>query len=672
MKPKILLIYMDQSAKLGIQPYLSSIFHSYLEIHSQMADQIDFTSIFQYKMILFSSARCKSLVYDAVCNYGIPMYLCRRDLNYTYLHRILEIPPYSDVCIISDGKKNCAAIKDSLITLGFTQYQYESYYPGAPAVDSSIRYAITPGESRYTPPGLQTVIDIGNRNVDIATLCKIIIQFQLPETILNQITGHFAGYISNFMRYINQQLNHTASRSIENEKILDHLEFGVCIASSTGKICLTNRTFRNMLCMDTAILCDRTLSDVLKDWNISLEMEQLLSKENILIQNNQKELINIRFSKKYLSSGQETRYIFLAMYHPATSSDALSQPLEEWTVPSVLPRINTGIFHLFSQNPRFSSIMKLAEKYAETDFPVLIIGDSGLYQMQIARFIHLNSSKSTNHFFYFDASNPSLPVSDTESVNDKTDRPRDTFKQIIECADNGTLFLDNLDRSTPAFQAFLCSFFKELETSRQFKLHTSGSIRIICSVGADVENQMKSGKFLSDLFYQTGSLILKLPGIRDMREEIPAFLRFFLKDLFTDFSGQLEAVFTDQLLQFLMEYDYPGNFREVENLCRYFSCIYSGTRLTLNDLPPYIHYQAPDRTEKLTIQQKEILSIIQSHAHCGRSRISILLSEKGISMTPHQVRTVMADLAGKDYIRVLKTKQGCEITELGEYVLGRM
>lgn len=672
MKPKILLIYMDQSAKLGIQPYLSTIFHSYLEIHSQMADQIDFPSISQYQMILFSSARCQSLVYNTVCNYGIPMYQCRRDLNYTYLHRILEIPPCSDVCIVSDGKKNCAAIKDSLIALGFTQYQYESYYPGAPAVSSSIRYAITPGESRYAPPGLQTVIDIGNRNVDIATLCKIIMQFQLPETILNQITGHFAGYISNFMRYINQQLNQTANRILETEKILDHLEFGVCITSSTGKICLTNRTFRNMLCIDTAILCDKTLSNVLKDWNIDLEMKELLSDKNIQIQNYHNEQIDFRFSKKFSSANHEPRYLFLAMYHCGSTPAAHFPQLAEWRDPSDLPGMNTGIFRLLLQNPRLSSIMKLAGSYAEADFPVLILGDSGLYQVPIARFIHFNSSRSNKNFLYFDASNPSPPVSDAESPINIMDNPQSIFRQIVENNCGETLFIDNLDRATPTFQAFLCSFFKELETSRQFKLNTSGSIRIICSVGADLEDKMKSGRFLPDLFYQTGSLILTLPGIRDMREEIPAFLRFFLKDLFSDFSGQLETLFTEQILQFLTEYDYPGNFREMENLCRYFSCIYSGKRLTLNDLPPYIHYQAPDRTGKLTMQQKEILSIIQFHPHCGRSRISVLLSEKGISMTPHQVRTVMTDLAGKDYIRVLKTKQGCEITELGEYVLGKM
>lgn len=671
MKPKILLIYIDQSAKFGILPYLSSIFHSHLEIDSQMADQIDDQSIPQYQLILFSSARCQSLVYDAVCEFGIPMYQCRRDLNYTYLHRILEIPSNSRVCIVSDGKKNCAAIMDSLIALGFTQYHYEIYYPGAPAVSPSIQYAITPGEVRYAPSTIPTVIDIGNRNVDIATLCKIIMFFQLPETILNQVTGHFAGYISNFMRYINLQLNQTAVRSIENEKILDHLEFGICIISFSGKICQTNRTFRNMLCVDPEFLSDRTLSEVLGDWNITRELDQLLTEGSILIQNCHNELIDLCFSKKYTSAGQEARYLFLAMQHRAPSPAAILSPLVEWRDPSAPAGLNAGIFRLLQQNPRLSAVMNLAEAYAESDYPVLLIGNPGLYQLPVARFIHTNSSRSANQFLYFDAANPVPVTSENVSSDFSPASPQAAFLRLMEDTDGETLFLDHLDRSSPGFQAFLCSFLRDLETNRQFCQHSSGNIRIVCSVSAGIEEKMTSGQFLPDLFYQVGTLILKLPEIKDMQEEIPAFLRFFLKDLLSDSAGKLELLFSGQLFRFLQEYEYPGNFRELENLCRYFSCIYRGKLLSLGDLPPYIHYQAPNRTAMLTKQQKELLSIISLHPHCGRSRISVLLSERDIPMTPHQVRTVMADLAEKDYIRILKTKQGCEITELGEYVLSK-
>ena len=89
MKPKILFVYMDISAKLGILPYLSSVFSSCLEFDSVFVDQIDLSSVCQYQLILSSSAFCQSRISDTIEPYGIPMYSCRRELNFTYLHKML-------------------------------------------------------------------------------------------------------------------------------------------------------------------------------------------------------------------------------------------------------------------------------------------------------------------------------------------------------------------------------------------------------------------------------------------------------------------------------------------------------------------------------------------------------------------------------------------------------
>lgn len=666
MKPKLLLIYIDQSAKLGIVPYLSSIFHPHLEIDSQLVDQIDFSSIPQYQLILFSSALCQSLAYDSVCNYGIPTYQCRRDLNYTYLHRILEIPSDSKVCIVNDRKKNCEAIERSLISLGFTQYHYEIYYPGGPLVNPSVQYAITPGEARYAPSSIQTVIDIGNRNVDIATLCKIVTTFQLPETILNQITGHFAGYTSNFMRYMNVQINRLTSQTIENRKILDHLEFGVCITGPDGQIRLTNLAFRSLLCVTATSLSGRKLTDVLQDWNIFFEPDQLLTEGVIPIQNIHNELVDLYFTKKFISAGQESQYLFLAAHHRDPAASEKRKPLLEWRDDASFIQSNAGIFKLLFESPRLSSLIRLAASYAETDFPILILGDPGLYQLPVARFLHSCSSRSERRFVYFDASSPASFLRPEENMS-ATD-PFSAVRRLFETMDGGTILVDNLERSSPAFQSFLCAFLKEMEASTLFPSNTSGySLRIICSAASDLELRMRAGAFLPDLFYQLGALILNLPKIRDMREEIPAFYRHCLEAQFSDASYEMKTIFSDQLIHFLLDYDYPGNLLEIENLCRYFSCIYNGKKLTISQLPSYISYQTSKKT--LTSGQKEILSLIRHYPHSGRNKLSLLLSEKGIPLSAHQIRSILADLADQGYIRILKTKQGCEITELGEYAL---
>lgn len=209
MKEKVLLIYMDVSTKTGILPYLSSIFSSYLIFDSMLADQIDHEKIKDYQMILFSFALCDSRARELVKDYGIPMYQCGRELNYTHIHKILEIPSHSAVCIVNDREDNCKEVLESLTALGLTQYRYTMYYPGGPDVDPTIQYAVTPGESRYVPSSIRTVIDIENRNVDMGTLCHIASNFHLPASLLNKVQENFANYISSFMRYINNQIEET-------------------------------------------------------------------------------------------------------------------------------------------------------------------------------------------------------------------------------------------------------------------------------------------------------------------------------------------------------------------------------------------------------------------------------------------------------------------------------
>ncbi len=95
---------------------------------------------------------------------------------------------------------------------------------------------------------------------------------------------------------------------------------------------------------------------------------------------------------------------------------------------------------------------------------------------------------------------------------------------------------------------------------------------------------------------------------------------------------------------------------------------FNGKKLTLAQLPSYIDCR-PYKKAELSRSDKAILDIVKKHPHVGRNKILILLGEQGVSLTPHQVRTTLAELSSKSYIQVMKTKQGCTITELGEFIL---
>ena len=91
-----------------------------------------------------------------------------RTFNHTYLHKILQIPPGSSVYLINDTENNADEVILQLQEFGFSQYHFLPWYPGCTNPDESIHYGVTPGELHLVPSTLTTVIDIGNRVVDIS------------------------------------------------------------------------------------------------------------------------------------------------------------------------------------------------------------------------------------------------------------------------------------------------------------------------------------------------------------------------------------------------------------------------------------------------------------------------------------------------------------------------
>lgn len=668
MKPKVLFIYIDISAKLGIIPYLSSIFSSCLEFESAFVEQVDYDAIGQYRLILFSSGLCKSRVEDSLKNCGIPMYQCSRELNYTHIHKILEIPALSKVCIVSERRKNCEAVLASLTRLGFTQYTYTIYYPGCELPAPSFQHAITPGEARFVPSTIRNVVDIGSRGVDMATLCYIIKLFQLPESILNHVSNHYAEYLSNFMRHINFQSEDSMRYFIVRDKLLDAMNLGMCVVDSEGKIQMANRVFCSFFGEDRTLVKNSRLPKLLEAQGVCTTLDQLLLGESVRLKISEADSARLFYASSFESSSRDMQFLFLLESKVPGLTDAFSV----WNSDSK-PKNNAGLldkngslYRLISKKRRIEFIFHTALSYAESEFPVLLLGEPGLGQSKLARFIHLNSSRADTPFYFMDAGHPFSGLEFEEEF--RAVGSYEELEGLMADQKPFTLFIDHMERSSKEFQNFLCSVLGKLNSRSRTVSNGAFGPKLICTFDGEIREQVSSGAFLSELFFQISTLTLKLPPIRELKEYIPDLYDYVFGELFLCSSLKVETMFTGQLMDFLMNYDYPGNYKELENLCRYFYYVYNGKRLTLAQLPSYINCW-PGQKEPLSLLEREILEIILHHPHSGRNKIHVLLSAKGTELTPHQIRTILTALSDKSYIRVLKTKQGCEITELGEYML---
>ena len=139
----------------------------------------------------------------------------------------------------------------------------------------------------------------------------------------------------------------------------------------------------------------------------------------------------------------------------------------------------------------------------------------------------------------------------------------------------------------------------------------------------------------------------------------------FLKRSFHEPGLSSRELLTEPVLTFLNQYDWPGNVLELKNVCTYFSCIYHREPLSLSDLPGYILNQIRKHEQQLDITEHRILSLIAANPRSGRSFLCSRLKEEGIQLSEANIRTSLQRLASAGYIKVHRTRGGCEITELG-------
>jgi two-component system response regulator HydG len=158
-------------------------------------------------------------------------------------------------------------------------------------------------------------------------------------------------------------------------------------------------------------------------------------------------------------------------------------------------------------------------------------------------------------------------------------------KGLFEEADGGTFFFDEIAETTPVFQAKLLRLIQEGEVRRVGENRsTTVNVRVIAATNVDLADAVKERRFREDLYYRLNVVRLMLPALRGRREDIPLLVEFFLdkhnKKLRT------QATLADGAMEAMLNYDFPGNVRELENLIEQAVALSGGGTITVDDILP--------------------------------------------------------------------------------------
>jgi DNA-binding NtrC family response regulator len=248
------------------------------------------------------------------------------------------------------------------------------------------------------------------------------------------------------------------------------------------------------------------------------------------------------------------------------------------------------------ESPRMREVVELAERAAASNATVLLNGESGTGKEVLARAIHAWSRRSNGPFVAVNcaALSPELLESDlfghdkgafTGAVRTKPGR--------LDLAAGGTLFLDEIGELRPALQARLLRVLQEREYERVGGTRTlTADIRVVVATNRDLEAAVAAGDFRQDLYFRLKVVALRLPPLRERREDIPLLADHFLGRYACE-SGRAPPRLDDAARDLVVGYAWPGNVRELANALERAIVLGAGDVVTIDDLPEELHEQAP-------------------------------------------------------------------------------
>ncbi len=252
----------------------------------------------------------------------------------------------------------------------------------------------------------------------------------------------------------------------------------------------------------------------------------------------------------------------------------------------------------FGDNPKLLEALEIAEKAAPTDLPVLIDGESGTGKELMAKVIHANGARADKPYISVNCGAIPENLLESELFGHKkgafTGATNDR-KGKFESAHKGTIFLDEIGELPLPGQVKLLRVLQSHEIQRVGSDETiSVDARIVAATNKNLRRLCEEGRFREDLFYRLGVIHVTLPPLRERKDEIPLLFAFF-SDEAAEALKRRPIKLTPRLREFLLNYSYPGNIRELRNIIYRISCL-AGDTADLAHLPEDIRPTSPALT----------------------------------------------------------------------------
>ncbi len=543
--------------------------------------------------------------------------------------------------------------------------------------------AVTPGESRFVPPSVKTVIDCDHRPCSYGMMVEIALRLgleYLPET--ESFMNYAKVVASNHYSF---DLMYAKSRRQESQMhiLAESLDEGLIGVNETGDIFVCNKKACQIARISEELTMGKKGEEVfpyipfyqvlrekkavpekiirLFGTDISLAVVPVVRKENcigafaMLQKFNEQESRQNALRRQMMQKGHYARY---------TLDDVIG--------------ISTAI----------TETKNILRKMAATDSPVLLMGETGTGKELMAHALHQASRRADGPFIAINVAAMPENLLESELFGYEegafTGAKKGGRPGLFEFAHQGTLFLDEVEGMSLSMQVKLLRVLQEGEIMRV----GGGSIirvdvRIVAATNESLEEKIQDGSFRKDLYYRLNALTVEIPPLRKRGDDIFLLLDYFMRKMGGDFT------LSEGVKTFLRRHPWPGNIRELQNAVEYFNYLAKPV-IGLSDLPPTmtrfvddgsddgegeVNDNAADDKEadmayQAAVDKKQFvlnqLALAWKEGKtAGREKILEAAKKDHISMTQKQVRDLLDELAKEGLIQVGRGRGGSKITEKG-------
>ena len=598
------------------------------------------------------------------------------------LKKLFEIPQGTKVLFVNVTSNMAREAITQLSSLGVNHLQFIPYYPGA-VLEEPVDIAVTPGESRFVPPSVKTVIDCDHRPCSYGMMVEIALRLgleYLPET--ESFMNYAKVVASNHYSF---DLMYAKSRRQESQMhiLAESLDEGLIGVNETGEVFVCNKKACQIARISEELAMGKKGEEVfpyipfyqvlrekkavpekvirLFGTNVSLAVVPVVRKEDcigafaMLQKFNEQESRQNALRRQLMQKGHYARYTFDDVIG---NSDAITETIN------------------------------ILRKMAATESPVLLIGETGTGKELMAHAVHQASGRAAGPFIAINVAAMPENLLESELFGYEegafTGAKKGGRPGLFEFAHHGTLFLDEVEGMSLSMQVKLLRVLQEGEIMRV----GGGSIirvdvRIVAATNESLEEKIQDGSFRKDLYYRLNALTVEIPPLRKRGDDIFLLLDYFMRKIGGDF------ILSEGVKTFLRRHPWPGNIRELQNAVEYFNYLAKPV-IGLSDLPPTmtrfvddgsddgegeVNDNAADDNEADMVYQAAVdkkqfvlnqLALAWKEGKtAGREKILEAAKKDHISMTQKQVRDLLDELAKEGLIQVGRGRGGSKITEKG-------